>query len=205
MILWSILMPLQCVLFFCFLVALTFGLWGLSVFVAYMAEIKALELVSGFGSLLSGVSAAVMAFLAYVGVNAWKRQLKSSKYLNLIWEASAALRGVKAHKIDWYWSNVFEGYDDLSDFKGKLDVAFNEFESSCNSLDAIVTKNHWHWANLCGDLKTLCSLIEEKMDSKSLDVGCIKHNQELAKLNFDFDRLALDIERKLSFLEDEYL
>tara|TARA_B100001059_G_C17557613_1_gene438439 strand:+ start:52 stop:696 length:645 start_codon:yes stop_codon:yes gene_type:complete len=203
------------VLIFC-LVCLCLGLIGASILIvtAYFDAAKytgLLSLLSSLGSLLGGVAGTIAAVSAYLGVDAWKKQLKYGKHISLIWSCMESLRNFQRRNMQWYILAYAHGTSQLKSTetldveKKLLDAALEELSSHFSALDKIVVKNQWQWTNYAGNLSgNISSLVRTFREYKEEPYGITPLTQELTEINTLLKNNTEFLETELDKLESQY-
>lgn len=174
------------------------------------------EYISALGSLIGGIAGLSAAVAAYIGVDAWKKQIMYGRYLGAIWDAKVHLRMVQRALTDCtilqavMVNNAHNKSDEMKAElvanKTKLKELEGLFASSCGVLDRIVTKNDWEWQNYASDL-TICitKLLKEPVheiagvvDVKKFFEARIKDHQTLQDLVGRLDKQLDELEAKYS-------
>jgi hypothetical protein len=86
--------------------------------------------LGAFGSFLSGMGTIIAAGVAAYGVDTWSKQLKSGKYLALIWEAKALVS--KFNNAFFFWHAFYK--IDSQELKVKSDKCYKEMMECTDTL-----------------------------------------------------------------------
>ena len=94
----------------------------------------------------------ILVVAAFLGVNAWKKQIKHEKELNIVWDTMAALRRVEMAFNDLQAHLLFLSDDadfNLSVFASGHPIKgyAKALEEQCVWMDRIVAGGTWEWVN----------------------------------------------------------
>lgn len=195
---------------------LLMGLAGVSVLVAsaYFDSAKysgLLDLISSIGSLLGGVAGTIAAIAAYIGVDAWKKQIKHGKHISLIWSCMESLRNFHRRYFQWYVYAYAYGTSQMDTAsamdveKNLLDSSMEELSAHFSALDKIVVKNQWQWANyasmLAGSITSNVRVLREYREAPS---GILQLSKSLELTNTQLQESIDFLEEELEKLESQY-
>jgi hypothetical protein len=204
------------ILIFC-LACICFGFAGISVLIgtAYFEPTKheyLLSFISALGSSMGGAAGFIAAGAALLGVNTWKKQLKYGKHISLVWRCMESLRNFHQRKMLWYILVYADGtHQHISEEKLNierklLNAELEELSRSFNSLDKIVVKNKWQWANYVGGLEiNICNIAKTLSEHKENQIGIVPLNQKLVEINKSLTANIEFLDSELEKLESEYL
>lgn len=171
-----------------------------------------IQLLSSLGGFLGGAAGIIAATAAYQGINTWKAQLKHGKHISILWSTMESLRAIQSQKIHWYWpaymaaKNQVKNEDVCTLTKSHLDQLLEQFEGYCSSLDIIVVKNQWEWANHASFLKLNISEIDCTFrDLKEGKLSDSEANEKLIHCNNKFTENCSNLENLLDKIEAKYI
>lgn len=179
------------------------------------SESGILEYLSVLASLLGGVAGLTAAVAAFMGIDAWKKQITHGRYLAAIWDAKVNLRKVQGALIECSviqsvqvnkTDDQFEQLEkDLAIRKEQLKACESDFKDSCGVLDRVVTKNDWEWQNHASHLKMCATAflnqpVVREVDMRELHI----YFTERIGLYEQHDKYAKALESKLDGLEMKY-
>jgi len=190
---------------------------GLLVSIAsFNQEISAVDYISALGSLVGGVAGLSAAVAAFVGVDAWKKQIMYGRYLSAIWDAKVNLRMVQRALTDCsLMQGVMVNNPHIKSDEMKAELAVNKeklkelqdsFEASCGVLDKIVTKNDWEYQNYASELSAHITMLLRELEHDGAEVVDIqkfweartKDNQTIRDLVGHLDERFDELEAKYS-------
>lgn len=198
------------------LVCLCIGIFGASILVAsgdfdLANHLGLVNLLSSLGGFFGGCAGIIAAITAYRGIDVWKKQLKYGKHISLIWSCMESLRKFESLNMQWYISayanstSQIESTDLLEVEKQRIDAVLEELSSRFCTLDTIVVKNQWQWANYAGQLSNniacLVSIFEEYKNKPYCSIELCK---KLAEVNERMKHDVKFLETELDKLEVQY-
>ena len=87
-----------------------------------------------------------------------------------------------------------------------LNAELEELSRYFNSLDKIVVKNKWQWANYVGSLKiNIRDIAKTLSEHKENQIGIVPLDQKLVEINNSLTANIEFIDSELEKLESEYL
>lgn len=203
-------------LLFVFLLSICFGLMGLSIFVGFfvfekssLGEIKGF--IPDFMSIIQTVVAISALFVAYQGVDAWKRQIKYGKMLSLIWDSMSLVRDFHRKFDDWYNRKLIyceHAVGDMSEidaFHKLMRISYSQLLELFSKLDSLVIKDGWRWANYARFINMTLNSIEnafKEFETHSYSFETLKSSLDI--LDETLNSQITSYEKMLNDVEEKY-
>ncbi len=181
---------------------------------------KILADLSAFGSFLSGLGTIIASIAAAVGVNNWISQLKTGKYLSIIWDAQTSLRKYYSYETDLYihkyqyrfYSNkndpiALEVFKRIQELELQLSAQTKTIQDNIHDIDQLIEKGSFIWSMTSSALETAWFDIKNYLENSNYPqtpIDLLKESSVLTLLNDSFSQQYEKLCDELLKLESKY-
>ena len=126
-----------------------------------------MSVLSAVGSFLGGAAGLVTALAAYRGIEAWRFQITSGKYIAIVWSCEEKLREFQLDFIDFQAQYAIqssrgicnESKKNIERLVGELNAKLPSLVQQFSYIDSVIEKNGHQWSNYIS-VNVTCALSE---------------------------------------------
>lgn len=183
-------------------------------------SVDAYFVIYSASSLIEALAVIGIAGVVFKAYGSWKRDVRQSKALSIIWDANVAFREIEIGFNEWFFGPLADqkaGSDiqkiDPLLSASPLGLALKSFKKQCILLDKLVIKDHWRWLNHATTLDILAralsaeafgSVGKGKITHSIVDFLYVHEGEAWQRTLGEWENLMTTVEEQLAALEETY-